>query len=71
MTSFFHNENMGSIPIVGIGVWSRGKTSVFDIEHKGSIPFALKVETVFIQLITFLYSIKGIYFKGRKYVLHT
>ena len=41
MTSFFHNENMGSIPIVGIGAWSRGKTSVFDIEHKGSIPFAL------------------------------
>ena len=44
MTSFFHNENMGSIPIVGIGAWSRGKTSVFDIEHKGSIPFALIIK---------------------------
>jgi hypothetical protein len=44
MTSLFHSENMGSIPVVGIiifGVWSRGKTSVFDIEHKGSIPFIL------------------------------
>lgn len=46
MTSFFHNENMGSIPIVGIGVWSRGKTSVFDIEYKGSIPFTLIIKLI-------------------------
>jgi hypothetical protein len=41
-------KNIGSNPIKPRnGVWSSGKTLVFDIKYKGSIPFALNIFKIY------------------------